>query len=725
MNAQRPALRSPFAAAMVLAWVGCSAATAAEQPVAENARGLLAGRFDANIEPLLRAKCFDCHGPDTQEGEIALHQLGGNPAAETSVAVWSRVLEQLEIGSMPPQDEEQPTPQEREQMVGWIKESLIAAGAGFEIEARQLLPEFGNRVSHELLFDGSIQDMPASPSRLWRMSPHIYKGKRIQPQTPGGTEAKPIAFSTKSSGIRDYASQEIIGEAGFLSLLMTFDDIIANQMHDREQAAKSYGANAGKKQIILGKASYKAISEAEGTPAPEAMKLVLSEEFLRATGRPLRDDELARYLGFMRDNIAQSDNATGLKTTILAIYLSPESIYRLELGLGAKDQYGRRMLAPTEIAYALAYAVADTPPLGQQPIREALHAGRLSTAKEVEVVVRQLLANPKAMVRVRRFFEEFFGHPQMAGVFKDNKRGSFGPRVTLAAAQKHVADILAEDRHVFEELLASPRFNQNADKMLKALDDDHAAKMKTLTGAKAAEEQKKYERTRKDRAAKWRNETFRAGILTHPAWLIAHSKCVENDPIHRGKWIRERLLAGSVPAVPIEVDAKLPDDHDLTLVQRLQVTEAESCWKCHRTMNPLGTPFEMYDDFGRFRPALYYDKKRETFIDQRGDLIHELKTGATLIAVPVDARGELSGTGDPALDGKVNDAVDLVQRLAKSRRVRQSIIRHAFRFWMGRNETLSDSKTLIAAEKAYVESNGSFNEVLVSLLTSDSFLYRK
>ena len=98
---------------------------------------------------------------------------------------------------------------------------------------------------------------------------------------------------------------------------------------------------------------------------------------------------------------------------------------------------------------------------------------------------------------------------------------------------------------------------------------------------------------------------------------------------------------------------------------------------------------------------------------------------ATYKTLAVDPRGVLEGTGDPALDGEVKDAFDLISRLSKSDRVRQSIIRHAFRFFLGRNETLSDSKTLMDAEKAYLESNGSFNEVIVSLLTSDSFIYRK
>ena len=44
---------------------------------------------------------------------------------------------------------------------------------------------------------------------------------------------------------------------------------------------------------------------------------------------------------------------------------------------------------------------------------------------------------------------------------------------------------------------------------------------------------------------------------------------------------------------------------------------------------------------------------------------------------------------------------------------------------MGRNELLSDSKTLMDAEEAYTNSGGSFNAVIVSFLTSDSFMYRK
>ena len=99
----------------------------------------------------------------------------------------------------------------------------------------------------------------------------------------------------------------------------------------------------------------------------------------------------------------------------------------------------------------------------------------------------------------------------------------------------------------------------------------------------------------------------RKGLLTHPAWLIAHSSNFHTDPIKRGRWIREKLLAGQVPDVPITVDAQVPEDPHKTLRERVEfVTRKAECSKCHIRMNPLGFPFESFDDFGRYRLCLLY-----------------------------------------------------------------------------------------------------------------------
>jgi len=221
----------------------------------------------------------------------------------------------------------------------------------------------------------------------------------------------------------------------------------------------------------------------------------------------------------------------------------------------------------------------------------------------------------------------------------------------------------------------------------------------------------------------------RKGMLTSPAWLMAHSKNTETDPVIRGRFVREKLLAGTIPDVPITVDASIPEDHHKTLRERLVLaTENDYCWKCHQQMNPIGYAFEIYDDFGRYRqqePLEYPDRILESVTLKRDESVLLTDTRDIYETLPVNSTGYLDGTGDDRLDGKVEDAMDLAERLGKSERVRQSIIRHAFRYFMGRNETLSDSGTLMDAEQAYLKSHGSFDAVIVSLLTSDSFIYRK
>jgi hypothetical protein len=190
----------------------------------------------------------------------------------------------------------------------------------------------------------------------------------------------------------------------------------------------------------------------------------------------------------------------------------------------------------------------------------------------------------------------------------------------------------------------------------------------------------------------------RLGILTHPSWLVSHSDAMDNHAIRRGRWIRERLLGGGIPDVPITVDAMLPSEPGSTLRERMRVTRQDYCWTCHQKMDPLGLPFEMYNHAGLYR--------------------------TTELNKPVNSTGEIINSGDPTIDGKVENAIEMIQKIAESERAEQVFVRHAFRFWMGRNETLHDGPVLQEAHRAYKASGGSMKALIVSLLTSDAFLYR-
>lgn len=201
----------------------------------------------------------------------------------------------------------------------------------------------------------------------------------------------------------------------------------------------------------------------------------------------------------------------------------------------------------------------------------------------------------------------------------------------------------------------------------------------------------------------------RSGVLTHPAWLAAHGNNFQDDPslVHRGKWVRENLFCETVPGLElVMVQAKL-GARGPTLSARDRVEEAidpnATCMGCHRLMNTLGYPFEMYNHAGFLRA---WDRYEEDGVTEH----------------PPDAASKITNLPDPALNVAVTNAVDFAQRIGDSPYARRCFIRQAFRYFMGRDETMADQCALAAMEKALDE--GSFFDMIAVLAASDSVLYR-
>jgi hypothetical protein len=138
-------------------------------------------------------------------------------------------------------------------------------------------------------------------------------------------------------------------------------------------------------------------------------------------------------------------------------------------------------------------------------------------------------------------------------------------------------------------------------------------------------------------------------------------------------------------------------------------------------MNDVGLPFEQYDHFGRFRAAemVLDPQATEKNKDAKGKPLGPVMRGATL-----DTSGLVAHVGDASLEGATKNPLDLIKKLAESERVEQVFVRHAFRYWLGRNESPGDARSLQSAQKAYRDSGGSMKALITALMTSESFLYR-
>lgn len=96
----------------------------ANDPLAAATAPVVIGPVDykKDVKPLLETYCYKCHANGKKKGNLALD----NVAALQDQKTWGHVLENLRTGEMPPDEEKQPTLEEREKMMKWIDVAVFA-----------------------------------------------------------------------------------------------------------------------------------------------------------------------------------------------------------------------------------------------------------------------------------------------------------------------------------------------------------------------------------------------------------------------------------------------------------------------------------------------------------------------------------------------------------------------------------------------------------------------
>ena len=83
---------------------------------------LAAEEFDRVVGPFFKAHCVKCHGPEKQKGKVTLHNVDSGLAAGKSLERWELILEVLESGEMPPEEEaERPDAAKVGAVTKWIE----------------------------------------------------------------------------------------------------------------------------------------------------------------------------------------------------------------------------------------------------------------------------------------------------------------------------------------------------------------------------------------------------------------------------------------------------------------------------------------------------------------------------------------------------------------------------------------------------------------------------
>jgi hypothetical protein len=401
----------------------------------------------------------------------------------------------------------------------------------------------------------------------------------------------------------------------------------------------------------------------------------------RAYRRPLETEERDGLRGLFATGRDGFDFATGIELVLRAVLQSPQFLYRVELGreTATPDVV---QLTPHELATRLSYFLWQTMPDAE--LIAAAEAGELDTPEGIEARARAMVQDARAERAVDGFHSQWLElelletagkDPAVYPEFDDELRHSMAQELL-----RFTREVVFEGDGNLEALLTDSH----------GYVDTHLASVYGLDPADFGEEQV---RTELDRGQ-------RAGVMTSPAVMTIHAKSNQSSPVHRGKFVRERLLCQPLSPPPADLVIIPPDPApDASTRERFREhSEDPSCAGCHRLTDPIGFGFEGYDGIGRFR-------------EMDGEF-------------PVDASGEVFASRDA--DGPFDGAVELATRLAASQEVADCMASQWFVYALGRSMT----NTLDACSRqqvlaAFDASGHDIRELMVALTATDAFRYRR
>ncbi len=409
---------------------------------------------------------------------------------------------------------------------------------------------------------------------------------------------------------------------------------------------------------------------------------------LRAFRRPLTADEVRLHERLFAEGVTLGDGpydaAAGFTLVIEAMLQSPHFLYRVEFGDGVEVEDGVVGLTAYEMASRLSYLLWNTMP--DQVLLDAAAAGALTDPSEIERQAARLAVAPRARAAVRDFHRQWLGLDEIGHIASLGKDTRVYPEYDEAVlpllqeeAEAFIEHVVFDGAGTMEALFTAPYSMMNAD--LAAFYGLDQSGLPAREFGPVELDESRY-----------------AGFLTQAGLLAHHAKPDGSSPVHRGLFVRERLLCQIPPPPPdIVPEAPLVDD---TLTTRQQYAQHEAdplCAGCHRLMDDIGFGFEQFDGLGRYRET------------QNGQ--------------PIDATGVFNETID--IDGPFDGVVEMAHRLAESEQVRDCVVRQWFRYGHGRAETSADTCTMDTLSADFEASGRDIQSLLIALTRTDAFRYRR
>ncbi len=397
----------------------------------------------------------------------------------------------------------------------------------------------------------------------------------------------------------------------------------------------------------------------------------------KAYRRSLTSAEQTELSALFAQGAANGQFSAGIQVVIERILQSPNFIYHVERTTGAPPVGAQNAVPLTGLAMAGRLASLLWYSLPDEALLKAAEAGQLDTPSGVAAQAERLLLDAKGRDGVVEFFNQWLDIEKLSTTEKN-----------AAVFPQYNAELRAamwQETSTFVDFVV-----RQGDARLETL---LTSRLGLARGPLATF----YAVAPADNLTELA-PMVRSGLLTHPSVLAVHAHSDQTSPVKRGAFIRDRVMCAPLPPPPPTVnDNPPPIAAGATTRQRFEQHRADpSCASCHALLDPIGFAFEHFDGAGHYR---------------------ELEGG-----LPIDTTGTLASTLD--IDGPINGALELTQRLATSAQVRDCMATQWLRFALRQREGLADACTVQQIQTAFRDAGGDLRKLILAIVQSDGFRYK-
>jgi Protein of unknown function (DUF1592)/Protein of unknown function (DUF1588)/Protein of unknown function (DUF1585)/Protein of unknown function (DUF1595)/Protein of unknown function (DUF1587) len=397
--------------------------------------------------------------------------------------------------------------------------------------------------------------------------------------------------------------------------------------------------------------------------------------------RPLSADEITKLTKLYNDVAGPNGPELGLKSVVQALIMSPNFIFRTELGT-ATTPGQTTDLTDFELAASLSYTLWDGPPddaLYQLAASQKLHEPETLIAE----AKRLLTTTDKASAALDSFVTQWLGTDTLPTA---QKNATVFPGFDATVAQ----DMLTETNQLVNDVV----FDKGGDRTLKTLLTASYGYVSAKTSDIYGVDSTATTPTRTDLP---KNE--RRGILTQASFLTANAAADGTNLVGRGRFVRETFLCAAVdppPAAFVFDPSKITDD--MTGREKFDIhAKNPACAGCHNLFDGIGFAMEQYDGIGKYRTT---DKGK--MIDPSGTL--------------------------PMLDGstiKFANFVELVDKLSATPDVYDCFSSQYFMYALGRKPEQVDGCEVAGIATQFAGSGYKLDALMLAIIGSPSFRTRR